>query len=109
MGSSERGEAGLYSTGKTHRECLYRKFQRQTPAGVPGRELVHVSRRCEDQDRGVAERLQRAPAPQQLERRNAAGIRGGLAAISDRKSSWDPNLKSVQGWGQVQFEHVGSR
>ena len=31
--------------------------------GMPGRELVHVARRCEDEDRGVAERLQRTKAP----------------------------------------------
>ena len=85
MGSPERREAGLHPTGKAHRERVYREFQRQAPAGVPGRELVHIAAGRQGEDRGLESGLQRTSAAYFSGEPDAPGICGPMGAISDRE------------------------
>lgn len=70
-------------------------------AGVFEPVLVLLPGGCEDQDRGVADRLQRAASAHIFVQPDARAIRVGMAAIPDREGGEFLNFGLDQRWGEA--------
>jgi transposase InsO family protein len=92
----------VYSSREAHRERVYRELQRSASAGVFEPVLVLLPGGCEDQDRGVADRLQRAASAHVFGQPDARAIRVGMAAIKDPEGGNFLNFRLDQGWGEAQ-------